>query len=36
VPLLVLIGRESVGTDATDDALLLEAAAEELAAVATR
>ena len=34
VPLLVLIGRESVGTDATDDALLMEAAAEELAAVA--
>ena len=34
VPLLVLIGRESVGTDATDDALLMEAAAQQLAAVA--
>ena len=34
VPLLVLIGRETVGTAATDDALLLEAAAEQLAAVA--
>ena len=34
VPLLVLIGRESVGTAATDDALLLEAAAEQLAALA--
>ena len=34
VPVLVLIGRESVGSADTDDALLLEAAAEELAAVA--
>ena len=34
VPVLVLIGRESVGSADTDDALLMEAAANELAAVA--
>jgi ATP-dependent Lhr-like helicase len=36
VPVLVLIGRESVGSADTDDALLLEAAAEQLAAAAAR
>jgi ATP-dependent helicase Lhr and Lhr-like helicase len=36
VPLLVLIGRESVGTAATDDSLLMEAAAEDLAALAAQ
>ena len=34
VPVLVLIGRESVGSADTDDALLIEAAAEQLAALA--
>lgn len=36
VPVLVLIGRESVGTAETDDSLLLEAAAAELAAQAAQ
>ena len=34
IPLLVIIGRESVGTAATDDSLLMEAAAQELAVLA--
>jgi ATP-dependent Lhr-like helicase len=34
VPLLVLVGRESVSSTETDDALLIEAAAAELAMLA--
>jgi ATP-dependent helicase Lhr and Lhr-like helicase len=36
VPVLILIGRESVGSADTDDALIMEAAAAELAAIAAR